>query len=64
MKARLQYKKGLWWCDLPSDEGFWVGNGKSPIVAWEDYVELASQNSLGSQETFDYDWCKDKGLIQ
>lgn len=54
-----------WWqCELPSDEALWIGEGDTPIDAFNSYLNMVSELDQPNKGHIDYDWCKERGLIK
>lgn len=52
----------LWHCELQNNNAYWIGEGITPIEAYEDYLDIVK--NLDEEGDFDYEWCKSKGLIK
>lgn len=53
-----------WWqCELPST-GLWVGEGDSPLEAYNDYLRAVKSLDEPNKGHEDYNWCQARGLIK
>lgn len=53
-----------WSCELTDAESIWIGDGDTPIEAYECYLDLVKELDEAGKGHKDYDWCKSKGLIK
>jgi len=68
MKLKIKYETDddgpYWRCELLHEEAIWLGLGDSPIEAFEDYLNLVVDKDEPNKGHFDYEWCKQRGLIK
>lgn len=64
MKLHIHCESGWWYCQLTSWGSVWLGQGNSPLNAFEDYLNIVLGADEPNKDHFDYDWCKSKGLIK
>lgn len=53
-----------WTCELPDDKAIWMGEGDSPVEAFNNYIELVKRLDQPMKGHIDYNWCRDWGLIK